>query len=100
MLIYFPGDMLTELLATMAHEYIPFVVLIFALYTTAGGIHVTKKVALTGSPLQNVVIMLLATIVASWMGTTGAALLFIRCAALTHAQTSSANDRFGVDHVQ
>src|SRR5690349_5295344 len=67
-------------LATLAHalfeEYLPFIVLLTALYTIAGGICVRGN--LHGSPTTNTVMLALGTLLASIMGTTGAAMLLIR----------------------
>lgn len=57
-------------------EFLPFIVLLTALFTIAGGVRL--KGSLRGSPLINVGLLLLGTILASWMGTTGAAMLMIR----------------------
>lgn len=67
---------LYETIHTLLGEYIPFIVLLFALFTVAGGVRV--KGALSGTPAVNAGILLLGTALASWMGTTGAAMLFIR----------------------
>ncbi|MGN6318080.1 sodium:proton antiporter [Trinickia sp.] len=57
-------------------EYIPFIVLLTALYTIAGGICVRGN--LHGSPRVNTAMLALGTALASIMGTTGAAMLLIR----------------------
>ncbi|HEY4805870.1 MAG TPA: sodium:proton antiporter [Paraburkholderia sp.] len=57
-------------------EYLPFIVLLGALYTIAGGICVYGN--LHGSPRMNTAILGLGTLLASVMGTTGAAMLLIR----------------------
>ncbi|MBF0432673.1 MAG: sodium:proton antiporter [Fibrobacteria bacterium] len=57
-------------------EFIPFIILLLALFTIAGGVRLTGS--LRGSPMVNTVILLLGTVLASWMGTTGAAMLLIR----------------------
>jgi Na+/H+ antiporter NhaD/arsenite permease-like protein len=57
-------------------EFIPFIVLLLALYTVSGGIRLTGS--LRGSPIVNTSILLIGTLLASWMGTTGAAMLLIR----------------------
>jgi Na+/H+ antiporter NhaD/arsenite permease-like protein len=57
-------------------EYIPFIVLLTALYTVAGGICVRGN--LHGTPRLNTGILALGTVLASVMGTTGAAMLLIR----------------------
>jgi hypothetical protein len=59
-------------------EYIPFIVLLTALYVVAGGICVRGN--LHGTPKLNTGILALGTLLASIMGTTGAAMLLIgRC---------------------
>lgn len=69
-----------EAVHTVAHalvaEYIPFIVLLFALYTISGGILVWGN--LHGSPRLNTTILAIGTVLASIMGTTGAAMLLIR----------------------
>ncbi len=67
---------LNELLHTIVGEYIPFIILLFALFTVAGGI--ALKGSLVGTPMVNTGILLIGTVLASWMGTTGAAMLLIR----------------------
>ncbi|SDF14375.1 transporter, UIT6 family (TC 9.B.53) [Thalassobaculum litoreum DSM 18839] len=57
-------------------EYIPFIILLLSLFTVAGGVRVTGT--LRGTPEMNTGILLLGTVIASWMGTTGAAMLLIR----------------------
>jgi Na+/H+ antiporter NhaD/arsenite permease-like protein len=60
----------------MLSEYLSFIVLLFALYVVAGGILVTGN--LRGTPLTNTIIMVLGTLFASVVGTTGAAMILIR----------------------
>ena len=57
-------------------EYVPFIILLFALFTIAGGVRL--KGQLVGTPVVNAGLLALGTILASWMGTTGAAMLLIR----------------------
>jgi len=57
-------------------EYIPFVALLTALFTAAGGIYVRGN--LRGSPALNTGLMAVGAVLASVMGTTGAAMLLIR----------------------
>src|SRR5438067_11684234 len=57
-------------------EYLSFIVLLFALYVVAGGILVTGN--LRGTPLVNTAILALGTVLASIVGTTGAAMILIR----------------------
>jgi Na+/H+ antiporter NhaD/arsenite permease-like protein len=57
-------------------EYIPFIVLLTALFTVAGGIYI--KGNLHGSPGLNTAILAIGAVLASLMGTTGASMLLIR----------------------
>jgi Na+/H+ antiporter NhaD/arsenite permease-like protein len=66
------GSLVHALLA----EYIPFIILLVALYTVAGGIFIRGN--LHGSPAVNVAILAIGTVLASFMGTTGASMLMIR----------------------
>lgn len=67
---------LYEVLHIILLDYIPFIVLLLVLFTISGGIHI--KGSLVGTPILNLIIILIGTILASWMGTTGAAMLLIR----------------------
>ena len=70
------GAMGSSLVHVMLAEYIPFILLLTALYTVAGGIFVRGN--LHGSPLLNTGILALGAFLASFMGTTGASMLMIR----------------------
>jgi Na+/H+ antiporter NhaD/arsenite permease-like protein len=59
-----------------AAEYIPFIVLLTALYTVSGGIYI--KGNLHGAPGLNTMILAIGAVLASFMGTTGASMLLIR----------------------
>ena len=65
-----------ELLHVGFLEYIPFIILLLALFTISGGVQLTGS--LVGKPIVNTGVILIGTILASWMGTTGAAMLLIR----------------------
>ena len=65
-----------ELLHVGLLEYIPFIILLLALFTISGGVRLTGT--LVGTPIVNLLIILIGTLLASWMGTTGAAMLLIR----------------------
>ncbi len=67
---------LYEFLHTILLEYVSFLILLFALFTVAGGVRLTGS--LVGRPIVNTAILAVGTILASWMGTTGAAMLLIR----------------------
>ena len=57
-------------------EFIPFIVLLFSLYTIAGGIRIEGD--LRADPLTNASFMGVGALLASFIGTTGAAMLLIR----------------------
>ena len=65
-----------EFVHALATEYIPFIVLLTALYTVAGGIYIRGN--FHGSPGFNVALMLIGAVLASFMGTTGASMLMVR----------------------
>jgi Na+/H+ antiporter NhaD/arsenite permease-like protein len=70
----------TEAVQSILHiyliDYIPFIVLLWALFTISGGIYVGGS--MRGSPRVNLILLLIGTILASWIGTTGAAMVLIR----------------------
>jgi Na+/H+ antiporter NhaD/arsenite permease-like protein len=68
--------MISALVHAMLAEYLSFIVLLFALYTVAGGIVVSGDIR--GTPASNTVILALGTAMASLVGTTGAAMILIR----------------------
>lgn len=70
------GVALAEVLHTAFIEYVPFLVLLFALFTVAGGVHVRGN--LHGSPGLNTGLLAIGTGLASFTGTTGASMLLIR----------------------
>lgn len=70
------GLALHEILLVALTEYLPFILLVTALYVVAGGIEIGGK--LSGSPWMNVGLLAVGTALASWIGTTGAAMLLIR----------------------
>lgn len=75
--LVFGGGMAVFLAAdSLLLEYLPFILLLLALFTVAGGIRL--KGSLVGTPVVNTVILFIGTVLASWMGTTGAAMLLIR----------------------
>jgi Na+/H+ antiporter NhaD/arsenite permease-like protein len=60
----------------MVAEYLSFIVLLFALYTVAGGILVTGQIRAT--PRNLTMLLAIGTGIASFVGTTGAAMILIR----------------------
>ncbi len=75
-LIAFRSDAVHEIVHIILADYVPFIILLWALYTVSGGI--LLRGTLRGTPPVNVAMLLIGTLLASWMGTTGAAMLLIR----------------------
>ena len=75
-LVIFKGTALHEILHILLADYVPFIILLWSLYTVSGGI--LLRGTLGGTPLANTLLLTLGTAMASWMGTTGAAMLLIR----------------------
>jgi Na+/H+ antiporter NhaD/arsenite permease-like protein len=73
---YGPGAAGGVLVHAAVAEYIPFVILLTALFTVAGGIFIRGN--LHGSPGLNTGILAIGAVLASLMGTTGASMLLIR----------------------
>ena len=67
---------LTALLHTALLEYMPFLLLLFALFTVAGGIVVFGS--LRGTPAVNALLLAIGAALASVIGTTGASMVMIR----------------------
>jgi hypothetical protein len=59
-----------------ALEYIPFILLLLALFTVAGGIVIRGNIH--GAPVANTVLLLIGMVLASFIGTTGASMVMIR----------------------
>ena len=74
--VFGPGMAAYLVIHAMLLEYVPFILLMFCLFTVSGGICVTGDLA--GSPRVNLLILVIGTVLASWMGTTGASMLLIR----------------------
>lgn len=73
-----------ELIHQMVYDYIPFILLLMALFVTTGGICI--KGDLKATPLTNTIILAVGYVLASFMGTTGAAMLLIRLLIQTNSQ--------------
>lgn len=75
-LVLGPDTALYQAWHALVLEYAPFIILLLSLYTVAGGVRFTGTLA--GTPAVNTLLLLIGTALASWMGTTGAAMLLIR----------------------
>ncbi|MGX9728298.1 MAG: sodium:proton antiporter [Candidatus Electronema sp. VV] len=65
-----------SLLHALLHEYLPFIVLLTALFVISGGIYI--KGSLAGTPLSNSAFLVIGAVLASLIGTTGASMVLIR----------------------
>ena len=65
-----------SLFHTLALEYVPFILMLFALFTAAGGLVV--RGAIKGTPLVNTALLGFGASIASIVGTTGASMILIR----------------------
>jgi Na+/H+ antiporter NhaD/arsenite permease-like protein len=65
-----------SLLHALLHEYLPFIVLLTALFVISGGIYI--KGSLAGTPLSNSMFLVIGAVLASLIGTTGASMVLIR----------------------
>lgn len=74
--VFGPGMAGASLVHALLAEYLPFVILLTALFTVAGGVYIRGN--LHGSPLLNTSILGIGAVLASFMGTTGASMLLIR----------------------
>lgn len=74
--VYGVGAASNSLVHALVAEYIPFIILLTALFTVAGGIFIRGN--LHGSPALNTGILAIGAALASVMGTTGASMLMIR----------------------
>jgi Na+/H+ antiporter NhaD/arsenite permease-like protein len=75
-LFAYKGTALYEILHIYIIDYIPFIILLGGLFAVSGGILV--RGTLKGSPAVNCMILIIGTVLASWIGTTGAAMVLIR----------------------
>ncbi|MFT4268053.1 MAG: sodium:proton antiporter [Xenophilus sp.] len=74
--VFGPAATGMQFVHALVGEYIPFILLLTALFTVAGGIHI--RGSLRGSPGLNTAILAIGALLASLMGTTGASMLLIR----------------------
>ena len=75
-LIVYRGAAFYEIVHIILVDYIPFIIVLWGLFTIGGGI--VLRGTLVGTPAVNTVLLLIGTLLASWVGTTGAAMLLIR----------------------
>ena len=76
-------ELVYELIESVVLDYIPFIVLLFGLFVVTGGIAIKGLIA--GTTRNNVLLLLVGTLLSSWIGTTGSAMLLIRPLLRAHA---------------
>ena len=69
------GEAAEKVLECIIDDYLTFIVLLFGLFCVAGNI--TLEGDLAGSPRINVGLLLIGTLLSSWVGTTGASMLMV-----------------------
>ena len=70
------SNALAEVVHILFLEYVPFIIVLFALFTVAGGVRIVGR--LSGSAASNTAVLAFGTFLASIVGTTGASVLLIR----------------------
>lgn len=73
---FFMGDILREKTFEKVLEYLSFIILLASLFVISGGILVKGR--FTGTPVVNSIFLLIGSVFASFVGTTGASMLLIR----------------------
>ncbi len=74
----------TVLANALVNQYLPFIILLFSLYTISGGIRIEGD--LPAHPLTNTLFLAVGALLANLIGTTGAAMLLIRPLLETNAE--------------
>lgn len=74
--VYGPGQAFEKVLECIVDDYLTFIILLFGLFWVSGNI--TLEGDLAGSPRINVGLLLIGTMLSSWIGTTGASMLMVR----------------------
>ena len=75
-----------ELIDTLFFDYVPFMILLLSLFVVTGGIHLSGDIK--AKPWINTLFLAIGFVLASIMGTTGAAMLLIRPVLATNQQRS------------
>jgi Na+/H+ antiporter NhaD/arsenite permease-like protein len=75
-LLVYGSPALHSLLHIYLVDYLPFIILLWGLFTISGGIHL--RGTMLGTPAVNMLFLVVGTLLASLIGTTGASMLLIR----------------------
>ena len=86
------GGMAHELQHQLMGDYLPFIILLLALYVITGGIHLSGDIQ--AKPWVNTLFLAIGWALASFMGTTGAAMLLIRPLLATNQQREHKGGHF------
>mgnify|MGYP002609541023 CR=1 FL=1 len=74
--VYGPGQAFEKVLECIVDDYLTFIILLFGLFCVS--CNITLEGDLAGSPRINVGLLLIGTMLSSWIGTTGASMLMVR----------------------
>ncbi len=74
--VAYRGEAVHEILHIYIVDYIPFIILLWSLFTVAGGILIEGTIV--GTPAVNTLFLIIGTFMSSWIGTTGSSMLLIR----------------------
>jgi hypothetical protein len=96
-LVWNPAEGSREIIHIVLIDYVPFIILLWGLYTIAGGIYIGGN--LRGKPAVNVLLLLIGTFLASLIGTTGAAMVHDPPAAARQRLASLAGARGDLLHL-
>ncbi|HRP02040.1 MAG TPA: sodium:proton antiporter [Candidatus Kapabacteria bacterium] len=78
------NNLTNELIHSVVYDYIPFLILLGSLFIITGGIFIKGDIEAT--PRNNTIFLLIGAVLASFIGTTGAAMLLIRPLISTNSQ--------------
>lgn len=74
--IFAANGMTHNIIHQVVYDYVPFIALLLSLFIVTGGIFI--NIDLEAKPINNTVMLAIGMVLASFMGTTGAAMLLIR----------------------
>ncbi len=74
--LYGGGAAAETVVECIVNDYLTFIVLLFGLYCVAGNINLDGDLA--GCPRVNIILLILGTLLSSFIGTTGSSMLFVR----------------------
>ena len=89
-----PGQAFEKVLECIVDDYLTFIILLFGLFCVSGNI--TLEGDLAGSPRINVGLLLIGTMLSSWIGTTGASMLMVRPIIKMNAWRKTEKPYYGV----